>query len=40
MSKIIDRGPSPFIAGFTLQDVTLDNGVTLRVPAAARARLC
>lgn len=31
MSKIIARGPSPFIPGFTLQDVTLDNGVTLRV---------
>lgn len=31
MSKIIARGASPFIPGFTLQDVTLDNGVTLRV---------
>lgn len=31
MSKIIARGASPFIPGFTLQDVTLDNGVALRV---------
>lgn len=31
MSKIIARGASPFIPGFTLQDFTLDNGVTLRV---------
>lgn len=36
MSKIIDRGPSPFIAGFTLQDVTLDNGVTLRVACGGK----
>ncbi|MBK4772177.1 MAG: alpha/beta hydrolase [Pantoea sp. Morm] len=36
MSKIIDRGPSPFIAGFTLQDVTLDNGVTLRVASGGK----
>lgn len=36
MSEIIDRGPSPFIAGFTLQDVTLDNGVTLRVASGGK----
>ncbi|WP_239952708.1 alpha/beta fold hydrolase [Pantoea sp. Z09] len=31
MSSIVERGESPFIAGFQLQDVTLPNGVTLRV---------
>lgn len=31
MGLISNRGPSPFIQGFQLQDVTLNNGITLRV---------
>lgn len=31
MSEITPRGDSPFIDGFTLSDVRLANGVTLRV---------
>lgn len=31
MGSIVERGDSPFIPGFRLRDVTLDNGVTLRV---------
>lgn len=31
MNPIVEHGESPFIPGFRLQDITLANGIRLRV---------